>query len=300
MINSSATPDPSEIPQTSPNLTEEFFEVESPKLFKMIHCSTFDCQETLQFRSVCRIYLNASSPDCNVPCQLETCEIAVRENIICPIWTCQERPTTTPAPSPPTPPGPATNSGCEGNGLCISSLSFNAIFFVLIAGVLAQFWKKKRINRRAFLSDEENIYGRQPPSAPSINDIDANRRSRSASLNDIPTWSLSNDNYPATPRDGFGGTSGGPSSGVFGNGSSVPSGAPSGGVFGHHSSVPSGGAFGGMDDVNLNDDDASARSSVGIISDSSASTKSKLSSWMKTKKSKIRATLGLDAAVLDD
>lgn len=128
-----------------------------------IDCGPTVCEETFRFKEVCKTYISTGLPGCQVPCDVRTCQVTIHENVLCPIWSCYDKTTTT-APWTTLAPSNSSASFCQTNPTCISSLSFNGIFGIVLLSILAMLFKKRYRSRprRAFIDDVES--GVQTPS----------------------------------------------------------------------------------------------------------------------------------------
>lgn len=122
-----------------------------------VDCGSRICDEEVIFQEVCRIYVDASVPGCTVPCDVQSCEIEIQENVLCPVWSCIDK-TTTSTPWTTVAPANFTSSDhCLSSTTCISSLTLNIAFVCfVVAGVVVLIRKRcqRRRNRHALLDAE--------------------------------------------------------------------------------------------------------------------------------------------------
>lgn len=126
----------------------------SSKLYaKTVDCGQTECVENFRFKEICKLYINTGLPGCQVPCDVRTCRTYIKENILCPIWSCYDK--TTVKPWTTIAPANSTSPVCHTDPTCISSLSINGLLAILLLSALAVFLKKKRSGpRRAFIDDD--------------------------------------------------------------------------------------------------------------------------------------------------
>lgn len=112
-------------------------------------CPTETCFEEEIFQEECKIYIE-SSPSCQIPCFLENCTIETTFNVICSVWRCEPKTTTTVGPftttSSPITPTPSPHSPSLLPTL-ITSICFNFISLIIICALSVWAYKKLRTPR---------------------------------------------------------------------------------------------------------------------------------------------------------
>lgn len=127
-----------------------------------VDCFNKTCELTYEVVPNCYIYVqDEQDPSCQIPCNLNACTVELHHFILCPLWTCESKTsTTTLAPLPPssTPnPFPPSPSHMCSNPLCISSVTVNAlIIFAILIGVILYKVKQTRRARTAFNDNNES------------------------------------------------------------------------------------------------------------------------------------------------
>lgn len=108
-------------------------------------CGDRACTLEYRFASNCVIYVDEKEEPCDYPCSLTNCVSEIHHYIICPIWSCSTKTTTTPAPSDMSTlkPLPTHGSTCS-NDVCVPSLVFNALFGIMILSAIALFFVRRR------------------------------------------------------------------------------------------------------------------------------------------------------------
>lgn len=142
-------------------------------------CEDKTCHLEFVILEDCVIFSKSvEKPFCSVPCNMtrELCKVEIFHDVQCPEWTCHPKTTTsttttpsTTSPSvtttkPPIPPVPQ----CWTDLACISSLSMNVVFALILVFLLALYlYKKIKSNRRRrFVNERTPILGDDVP--PSI------------------------------------------------------------------------------------------------------------------------------------
>jgi len=122
-------------------------------------CGDQICVTEYKILPTCHLFV--PSGNCSIPCEMINCQVELHHNIRCPIICCYPKTTTTTStvsPMPTVSPSPKSGSVCQ-SGLCISSVSLNAI--LLVAFVLAiifgrRYVKKLKLQRQYSRIDEES------------------------------------------------------------------------------------------------------------------------------------------------
>ena len=122
-----------------------------------VECNNTSCSSSSSFQKRCPIFIGFP-PSCDVPCHLEGCKIEYHRNIMCTLWACHEKTTTTPSPMPTPTPMPTPSSSVE-NGL-VTSVIFNVLFIIGFSLIAGKYYKTRRANQNLTNStneDEEDI-----------------------------------------------------------------------------------------------------------------------------------------------
>ena len=101
-------------------------------------CGNRTCDVEFRLQATCRIFVDAAADlICNYPCSTENCIVENHYWINCPNWICEDKVTTTQAPSPSStvpPPQPGPSAGYWAsvgfNGLCL--MAFGVILLVFL------------------------------------------------------------------------------------------------------------------------------------------------------------------------
>ena len=62
---------------------------------EVVDCGTTECFLETQLVQNCIYYLHTNNSNCDIPCKLEGCKTELHHFIMCPIWTCEDKSTTT-------------------------------------------------------------------------------------------------------------------------------------------------------------------------------------------------------------
>jgi hypothetical protein len=124
-----------------------------------VDCGSYECYQELRMESSCIIYLKTNHSQCNIPCVMNGCKTEIHHFIMCPIWICDEKITTSTTTSSTTtthtastttfiPPTPQPNPRhCEMSVWMYTSIIVNIFFFAIIAALLVYKCKKFWYNR---------------------------------------------------------------------------------------------------------------------------------------------------------
>ncbi len=93
-----------------------------------VNCGTKICELQIRLVENCLIHLPSNLTDCNIPCNLHSCETIVSHNTRCSIWMCEDFTTTTKPVTTTFAPSPLATS----NILAIFFTCFIGIIFVLV------------------------------------------------------------------------------------------------------------------------------------------------------------------------
>jgi len=97
-----------------------------------VDCPDKTCNLNFKYTENCFIFVANNATHCDIPCELEACDLKFIQETKCPFWDCVEKVTTTPPPPPP----PQSLSQ-------IASLAFFIAFVIIF--ILVLLVKRKRI-----------------------------------------------------------------------------------------------------------------------------------------------------------
>ena len=128
---------------------EDVMESKKVKKFEAkVECFNASCSSSTSFQKRCAIFIG-SPPLCDVPCHLEGCKIEYHQNIMCTLWACHEKTTTTPGPGPTPGPTPIpTPSSSVEQGL-VASVIFNIFFVLGFSLIVGKYYKTRRGNQNS-------------------------------------------------------------------------------------------------------------------------------------------------------
>ena len=134
-------------------------------VYTAVDCGSTTCEAIYEVLQTCIVYSEPKIPTalCVIPCQVSGCEQQVYHYINCAVWVCTEKTTPTPPLTTSNPPLPSSRS-C-GTAVCISSVSINAIFGILIMA-FAGHWGRKTWLRRSQTAGYAQVDAGPLPSAP--------------------------------------------------------------------------------------------------------------------------------------
>jgi hypothetical protein len=116
---------------------------------KKVDCGNYECYEEYRMETNCIIYLETNQTQCNIPCLMTGCKTEVHHFTMCPLWICNEKPTTSTtstttitAPMTTSKWIPPTPKNCEMSFWIYSSIVLNIFFFAIIGAVVVYKIKK--------------------------------------------------------------------------------------------------------------------------------------------------------------
>lgn len=134
-------------------------------LYTAVDCGSTSCEAIYEVLETCIVYSEPPVPTalCVIPCELSGCEQHIYHYINCAVWTCTEK--TTPRPPLTTTSKPGKPGSCK-SGVCISSVTVNALFGLALLGAVAHYGRKAWLKRSQ--SHNYATYESAPllPSAP--------------------------------------------------------------------------------------------------------------------------------------
>ena len=133
----------------SSNLNQAEADLKNVTMEAEIDCYNKTCFLTKIFQARCAVYIG-QPPLCEIPCKLEGCKIEFHQNMICSIWSCHEKSTTTMMPIPTPTPIPSSNS--VENGL-VASVFFNVLFLLGFSLVVGKYLRKRQQSTQALDDD---------------------------------------------------------------------------------------------------------------------------------------------------
>ena len=118
-------------------------------------CGSQICTMELQFETTCTMYFDASPTEtCDFPCSLDHCTTEIHFSVLCPVWSCFDKTTTT-VPFTTTSEPPNTEKLCSST-FCKVSIGVNVLLF-LVAILLSVFLKKHCRSRSQVLADTHSL-----------------------------------------------------------------------------------------------------------------------------------------------
>lgn len=135
------------------------------------NCGDRSCSMDYRFVSNCVTYIDsAEGLTCDYPCSFKNCVSELHHFVMCPVWSCTEKTTTTtPSPTdfPTLSPMPTHPSLCSSE-VCLPSVIFNALFAITFIGLAFFVWiRRKRSNSLAIANplfdDAEFGFGSERP-----------------------------------------------------------------------------------------------------------------------------------------
>lgn len=154
------------------------------KSFGEKDCGDRICSVETHFLPTCTIYVSDSdSRICDFPCSKTNCLAETHHWVQCPVWNCVEKTTTTSSPptSTTTEPDGPSHGQCS-SPVCISSVTFNVLIFLVAVVSISVYkvWKRKRTSESQQTAMENPLFDSFQGSNPII-------RSRSETLPLLPT-----------------------------------------------------------------------------------------------------------------
>jgi hypothetical protein len=123
------------------------------------NCSDRSCFVQHEFMDLCIVY-DQNSPNCSIPCRLESCSFHVHNEIVCPIYHCTPFTTTTTTVKPdPTTITPVPE--VHYDGWTISSFCFTTIMVLIIILICIKYVRRFLQKRRQSEEREELLNLRQ-------------------------------------------------------------------------------------------------------------------------------------------
>ena len=126
-------------------------------------CGGQTCTMDYRFVSNCVEYVDKDGI-CDYPCSFDHCASELHHLIMCPVWSCAQKTTTTSAPSDISTlsPLPTKPSLCSSE-ICVPSVVFNVLFAVTFLGLASFIWIRRKRSQsngieNPFFDDAE--YGR--------------------------------------------------------------------------------------------------------------------------------------------
>ena len=140
------------------NVLKSIFFFSIPIVSEM-DCGDRVCEVEYHLLPNCILYTDLSEDKhCQFPCSTANCATELHNFMMCPIWSCSSKATTTPNPPLSTlSPWPTSSSNCSST-ICVPSLVVNGLFGIIILGFVALFIIYRRRNQRlsAFYHSETN------------------------------------------------------------------------------------------------------------------------------------------------
>lgn len=138
--------------------------------FKMdSDCGTDICHTEFKILPTCHLRVSTPNTNCSIPCNLKPCNVEIHHYIRCPVISCYPKSsTTTPIPTTSIRPTAAPLNPTCTSPICITSVSFNALFLILLAlGSFFGFRFYKRQTRRQNYQELANVeaFGRNENSS---------------------------------------------------------------------------------------------------------------------------------------
>ena len=121
-----------------------------------IDCLDRTCEVEYRLLPQCVLYVNNDQGSCQYPCSFLNCKTESHQYIVCPIWSCSEKTTTSPTPPLPTlVPFPTSSS----SGLT-TSIVFNVLFGIIILALVGLYLLRRRQNQRltAYISATNPLF----------------------------------------------------------------------------------------------------------------------------------------------
>ena len=120
-------------------------------------CGSTFCTSELIFQTTCILYTDRSLEEtCEYPCSTTNCETEIHHSVLCTVWTCLPK-TTTSEPVPViTTPKPNPGSDHCTSALCISSVSLNVLILLALLIGISVFLIRRFLNRTRPSNSLEN------------------------------------------------------------------------------------------------------------------------------------------------
>ena len=118
-----------------------------------VDCGSYECYQEYRMEANCIIYLETNNTQCHIPCFMTGCKTEIHHFQLCPVWTCDEKSTTSTSTTSTTtttstvttttatttttkrPPHPQP-AHCKMSVWMYGSIILNILFFAIIAAVL--------------------------------------------------------------------------------------------------------------------------------------------------------------------
>lgn len=111
-------------------------------------CVDRECFVEHKYVSHCVVFVPDSSPNCSIPCTLESCTKKIVNEILCPVYHCAFFTPSTLDPIDSTTTKPMPQPQPQFDTTTIVSLSVNLLFAVALSFILCRFLKKLIRKRR--------------------------------------------------------------------------------------------------------------------------------------------------------
>ena len=118
-------------------------------LISEMDCGDRVCEVEYHLLPNCLLYTDISEDKhCAFPCSTSNCATELHHFMLCPVWSCTSKSTTTPStPLSTLTPWPKSSSYCSAS-VCVPSLVFNGLFGIMIVAAVALFLIYRRRNQR--------------------------------------------------------------------------------------------------------------------------------------------------------